>query len=259
MEIHFKKTKSKNRDNLYVIELKDRIKVGTTDNSIDRRVKTILTQGGFLKEEVHKIHEFYTSGIFETKIHEILKSQHKVGEWFYKKGIVLKFLRKISTCRKITENIINSFPKYDFEKLKKPKNIPIETSIEDGFELTDVQMNKIKYSEYICLLNRHIYYDYNGSQISLYIKNYNKVKRQLENESIEFRDLTDEYNFKMTFNQFYFSEKKEIVKTDIEINKNMLSFYYKKKFCVWDFPNYDYDKVVDYFTSNNIKFEKGFF
>lgn len=88
--------------NLYVIELKDRIKVGISKNDIKERVSNILSAGGHGKNDVLNIYNFPNNGYIEGTLKRLFKrflieksEISRSSEWFYKKGIIEQFIKRI--------------------------------------------------------------------------------------------------------------------------------------------------------------------
>ena len=59
--------------NLYVIELKDRIKVGVSKNDIKERVSAILSAGGHGKNDIVKVYNFPNQGFIESPLKRLFK------------------------------------------------------------------------------------------------------------------------------------------------------------------------------------------
>ncbi len=98
--------------NLYVIELKDRIKVGVADNT-ENRLTQLLSAGGHGAKDVLNLFEFIDTEIIEQPLIRLFKpflierSKHNKGkEWFYKKGLVNIFLDEIKRGTKPCKELI---------------------------------------------------------------------------------------------------------------------------------------------------------
>ena len=123
----------------YIIELKDRLKIGVS-NDIENRITAILSIGGYTDDDILNLFKFPDSGIMEAPLKRLFrpslvkKSKYNRGEeWFYKKALVELFINEIKEgikpsielIEKIQHkyaNIENGYKQqavFIFEKIKK--------------------------------------------------------------------------------------------------------------------------------------------
>jgi hypothetical protein len=155
----------------YIIELKDRLKIGISSN-IENRVTSILSSGGHTDSDILNLFKFPDSGIIEAPLKRLFrpcllkKSKYNRGEeWFYKKGLVGLFINEIKTGVKpsieLIEKIQHKYADMEngykqqaifiFEKIKKErKNIGFPNSI--TFE-SFIKKKKIAYRHMIYWIN----------------------------------------------------------------------------------------------------------
>jgi len=80
-------------DNLYIIELPDRIKIGRTKN-FNRRFRSILSSGGILLEDVLNKYVFDERSGYEQILLKLTKEEKIAGEWRFKKELTSQILEK---------------------------------------------------------------------------------------------------------------------------------------------------------------------
>lgn len=90
---------------LYIIELQHKVKVGRSTNT-KKRLRGIYTGSGILDVEVINEFVFKNKGKFEGKIKQALKKHQVNGEWYYKKGAVINFLKKLYENKEINDDLI---------------------------------------------------------------------------------------------------------------------------------------------------------
>lgn len=81
---------TENKD-FYVIELKSKIKLGITNN-FKSRLNSIKTGSGIKDNEILNIFYYPDLGFLEARTKRLFSKQKIVGEWFYKRQIVLIFV-----------------------------------------------------------------------------------------------------------------------------------------------------------------------
>lgn len=115
-----------NKD-LYVIEIKNRIKVGVTFD-FNSRISNIKTTAGLKNNEILNLYHFSELSSLESRIKRLFSKQKINGEWFYKKEIVLDFLKELEIGRipstKLLSEIKNNSVKY--QDVFKIGDIPYE-------------------------------------------------------------------------------------------------------------------------------------
>lgn len=93
------------KKDLYVIELIDRVKIGISGD-VKRRLQNIKTGSGISISEVIYEEVFESKGNLEGKLLRLFSKYRANGEWFYKKGVVLKFLDEIKNGAKVDYDLI---------------------------------------------------------------------------------------------------------------------------------------------------------
>lgn len=104
-----------NKD-FYVIELKQKIKVGITQN-FKNRFSNIKTGSGIKDNEILNVYHYPDLSSLEGRIKRLFSKQNIAGEWFYKKEIVLDFVENLK------DGIVPSL-----DLLKKIKNDSVKYS-----------------------------------------------------------------------------------------------------------------------------------
>lgn len=90
---------------LYVIELLHKVKIGRSTNP-STRINSIKTGSGILENEIINIFIQKDKGKFEQKILRALNKHRINGEWFYKKGGVINFLKELKQGNEVNNEMI---------------------------------------------------------------------------------------------------------------------------------------------------------
>lgn len=107
----------------YIIELKDRLKIGVS-KSTDKRITNILSTGGHGEKDVLNLFNFPKTGLLEAPLKRLFRpyivgqSKYNRGEeWFYKKGLVDVFINEIKKGTKPSKDLIDLI-QYKFEPME---------------------------------------------------------------------------------------------------------------------------------------------
>ncbi|MBE7645390.1 hypothetical protein J2Q11_08580 [Tenacibaculum finnmarkense genomovar finnmarkense] len=100
---------------LYVLELIDRIKIGiSSDTTV--RLQNIKTGSGIANDEIVYEKVFKSKGNLEGKFLRLFSKYKSNGEWFYKKGLILKFLEEIKKGKPVSYDLISRLELKDSAK-----------------------------------------------------------------------------------------------------------------------------------------------
>lgn len=147
---------------LYVIELLDRIKVGISKDA-STRFQRIKTGSGISNSEVIYEKVFKSKGNLEGKLKRLFLKYQSNGEWFYKKGIVLKFLEEIKRGTRLDYDLIFKVQVKDDSVSHKDRALAIFKSIREerkgiGYPAspnvnTIIRSKKISYKNVVYLIS----------------------------------------------------------------------------------------------------------
>lgn len=115
---------TENKD-FYVIELKSKIKVGITNN-FKSRLNSIKTGSGIKDNEILNIFYYPDLGFLEARTKRLFSKQKIVGEWFYKRQIVLIFVECLKNGNVPSLELLK---KIQNENVKESNLLETESSI----------------------------------------------------------------------------------------------------------------------------------
>lgn len=89
----------------YIIELRDRIKIGISKTP-KKRVNSIQLSSGISDKEIISLHYFENGSSFESRLKRIFNPYQTKGEWFTKKNTVKLFIDKINNGSLLNNELI---------------------------------------------------------------------------------------------------------------------------------------------------------